>query len=452
MMPRRLPIDSPSSPKKSRREALTWLTLAGVAGMAGCSGADQANEENPAPSPRIDIPLRIVLVGTEPEAETLRRSWSMTMEQPLEIEVIPPLRLGSGSTDSIVKQVADADAAIFPQYAIGAIDRAEAAVRFTDATLKDYDEQFGTPPPAVMNGLGNFGGEVLGVPLGAKLFSVLSIDSEPSLGTWAEFHQWVQELDGKVAEPTSEGWAASSFLNRCATTLSRGWLFDRKSLKPELTDERYINVLVQFAETAKLFKSEALSPAEIWKALRSGELRGGIGFEVSPAEGTAAGDDEGSEMFELTVSDCPLECESERLYFDFASPLAAVSHGCRQTTAAKQFIGWLAGGETASRTRKTLSLGSKTRKSPGTESSQPSPYAKWLSQRLEARRIVPPLALLSADRYYRSLDKRVRQCLAGESSATAALQAAHDDWESITDDVGRQQQTVVWRKGLGFGA
>ncbi|MEL6106715.1 MAG: hypothetical protein AAFU85_11780 [Planctomycetota bacterium] len=451
-MPRRSTTVAHGTLKNTRREALTWLTMASVAGMTGCSGTDQATDERPTRSPRIDVPLRIVLVGTELEAETLRRAWSMTMEQPLKIDVLSPLRLGSGETETIADHIADADAAILPQYAIGQVDRDEAIVRFTDATLQDYDEQFGAVPPAVKNGLGNYGGETLGIPLGAKLFSVLSIDSEPACATWAEYHDWVKDLGGRVAEPTSEGWAASSFLNRCATTVRRGWLFDRKSLKPELTEEDYVAVLAQFADTAKVSKSADLDPPAIWSAVRGGELRGGIGFEVTPIENPTAEETDNAETFELTVSDCPLECEIERLYFDFAAPLAAVSQGCRQTDAAKQFLGWLAGGETAAGIRNAMSLGSNTRQAPGADSSQPSPYMKWLSQRLEARRVVPPLALPNAHRYYRALDKRVRQCLAGERDPADALRAAHDDWESITEELGREQQAVAWRKGLGFGA
>ena len=278
----------------------------------------------------------------------------------------------------------------------------------------------------------------------------MSIDSEPSLKSWDEYHQWVQQLDGKVAEPMSEGWAASSFLNRCASTLSRGWLFNRKTMKSELIQDGYVAVLDQFAKTAKLYASEPLGPSGIWKRLREGTLRGGIGFEV-PHQ-TSDSDAESSEQFEVAVTNCPLESEVDRLYFDVSMPLAAVSQGCRQTDAAKQFIGWLAGGETSNNLRSTLLLGSKTRRRSDESGSQPTPYAKWLSQRLETRRIVPPMALPGADRYFLALDRRVRECLGGASKASDALRAAHDDWESITDEIGRDQQGVDWRKGMGFGA
>lgn len=434
----------------NRRDALRWLVSGGVGLVVGCSGREQSDGESQTSSPRRDVPLRVALVGTDAESEAMRLSWSMTMEQPLDIQILPPLRSGSGATAEIANKVANVDVAVFPQYALGQIVRSDATVRFNDTTLESYDEQFGPQPPAVQNGLGAFGGKTYGVPLGAKLFSVLSIDSEPSLKSWDEYHQWVQQLGGKVAEPMSEGWAASSFLNRCASTLSRGWLFNRKTMKSELIQDGYVAVLDQFAKTAKLYASEPLGPSDIWKRLREGTLRGGVGFEV-PHQ-TSDNDAESSEQFEVAVTNCPLESEVDRLYFDVSMPLAAVSQGCRQTDAAKQFIGWLAAGETSNNLRRTLPLGSKTRQRSDESGSQPTPYAKWLSQRLETRRIVPPMALPGADRYFLALDRRVRECLSGASKASDALRAAHDDWESITDGLGRDQQGVDWRKGMGFGA
>ncbi|MEO1528262.1 MAG: hypothetical protein AAFX06_22805 [Planctomycetota bacterium] len=447
-MQRRHPTNrSAAASDPTRREAIGWFTAASLGLVAGCSRGENTDESSQSVAPARDVPLRVALVGTEGDAEAIRLAWSMRMEQPLDIQILRSLRDGEGATEKIAAAIAETDVAIFPQYALGDIVRSEATVRFSEPTLANYDEQYGAPPPAVRNGMGSYGGAIYGVPLGATLFAVLCIEAEPSLNSWGDYHRWVEQLDGKVAEPTSEGWAASSFLNRCATTLQRGWLFDRKSMSPELADDRYVQVLDQFSKTASLYVGAPSDPTAIWKALQSGELRGGIGFETS-----VTGPDPSTEQFEITVVSCPTESETERLYFDIAMPLAAVSQGCRQTDAAKQFIGWFAGDVSATNLRKQIELGSDTRQPSEASVEQPTPYAKWLTQQLETRRTVPPLALPGSERYYRALDRRVRECLGGKSSAADSLWAASDDWEAITREMGRDQQGVSWRKAMGFGA
>ena len=113
----------------TRREVLAWLSAGGAALVTGCSGSEQTTEDdvNQA-SPRRDVPLRVGLVGTEAEAEAMRVAWSMSMEQPLDIQVLATLRDGAGDTAQIASRVAELDVAVFPQYAIGEIERSEGDV------------------------------------------------------------------------------------------------------------------------------------------------------------------------------------------------------------------------------------------------------------------------------------------------------------------------------------
>jgi hypothetical protein len=330
--------------------------------------------------------------------------------------------------------------------------------------LDSFRKNYGKPFPAVANGLGSYGGETLAVAVGAKLFALLAVDSDPHCETWSEYHQWVADLQGNAAEPLAPGWAAVSFLHRCASTISGGWLFDQVTMDPIINGPQYISVLEQLAATAKLYKSEPKNPGEIWRAIRLGKLRGGIGYEVpektsftgESAETDPSGREnqtiEESEQFDISVFNCPLETVTDRVWFGPRTPVASLSIGCRQTDASKRFIGWLTGGERIPLVRQQTACFSKTRIDANRESSpSTSGYSRWLARRLETPQVIPALILPGAHDYNEALDQAIQSCLTGKRSPTEALDDAGKAWQSITDRIGRKKQISAWMKTLGFG-
>ncbi|WP_145385353.1 hypothetical protein [Stieleria neptunia] len=461
-----------------RRTAVSILAASMVAGCGdsgikstGTGTDDAASSAQPA---RSDVPLRILIAGSllsggrsadgQSVAESIRVAWSMTQEQPLKIDVFDgPVSAGSVSDESAGESHASdfatemllADVAIAPQSYLGEIRAQDAAVRFNQELLKDYQTRYGKPFPAVANGLGDYGGNTWGIAVGAKLPALLALDSQVECDSWAAYHAWVEQLDGKAAEPLARGWAGSSFLNRCASSFTRRWLFNRATMKPEIDSDDYVAALEQLAATAKLYPAAAMTPGQIWHAIRRGELAGGIGYEVPDAVNGAESDqrsEDGREEFEVSVFDCPRETETDQLWLGPQTPLACLSSGCRQTSASKQFIGWLSGGERISTVRQQIGLFSQTRTAPGNDASPSgSPYSRWLAERLQTLQVTRGLMLPGADRYYGALDRQVLRCLAGEQSAAEALADAAAQWDTITDELGRDQQAVAWKRTLGFG-
>ena len=454
----------PETGQSGRLDRRSALSLLATTLVAGCGDSTLKPPVESAPKSRPDVPLRILIVGNDSDAEAIRVAWSMTMEQPLAIDVVAPSRVATlpdaeqpktNEPESLLGRLPLADVAIVPQSVMGEIASADAAVTFSDKVLDEYKQAYGKPSPAVANGLGSYGGETWGVAVGAKVLAVLALDSDLQCDTWAQYHEWVGDLDGKAAEPLADGWAATSFLNRCASTIRLGWLFNRMTMKPELDGSAYVKVLEQLAATAKLYKTPPKTPSEIWHAIRRGDLRGGIGYESSDdrrsADGPSATDER--EEFDISVFNCPLETDTDRLWFGRHAPLACISSGCRQTDASKRFIGWLSGGERISSVRQQIDRFSKTRDKQDEELRQSiSTYSRWLAERLQTRQVVPSLVLPGADQYQRALDNHVTRCLAGERSAAEALADAANDWEAITERLGRPQQTVAWKKTLGFGS
>ncbi|KAA5546976.1 hypothetical protein FYK55_00715 [Roseiconus nitratireducens] len=435
----------------TRRSALALLASVTAAGC-GRSGADSDDTAEAAPSIRRDVPLKVAWVGEPSDAEAIRVAWSMAVPQALEIEVISPIREGdSAMMEQIAERASQVDVAVFPQMAVGAMERTGAVVSFNEDTLQEYHDRYGKPLPAVQNGLGSYGGHTWGVAIGARLFGVLSIDQEFRPKTWSEYHDWVQTLEGRAAEPLADGWAATSFLNRCASSIERGWLFKRTTLQPVIDSEDYVASLTQMIETAGHYEGERKTPREIWHDLRRGRLRGGIGYEVATTAESGSEEAVGEE-FAITVADCPVETQSDQLWFDPQTPLAAVSIGCRQTDASKQFIGWLIGGEGIASVREQVNGLSLTRESADDDLATSSSYTRWLSQRLQTRQVALGLLLPGAAEYYQALDRQIIRCLNGELKPGQALQAAATEWQTITDRLGRSDQIAAWRKTMGLGA
>jgi hypothetical protein len=442
-----------------RRTALSILasSLTGTfaAGCGNPNGADSAQTKS---ADRVSVPLRILLVGKKSDAEAIQMAWSMTMEQPLAIDVVETDQVdGAGSVTS---QMTLADVAIIPQSLLGGIEQSEEAVPISSDALDSYQREYGKPFPAVAEGLGSYGGDTLAVAVGAKLLAVLALDSDVQCETWGDYHQWVTDLGGNAAEPLAPDWAAVSFLNRCASTVSSGWLFDQVTMEPELRGPQYVSVLDQMAATAKLYKSEPKNPREIWQAIRLGKLQGGIGYEVPekmPLAGESIETDpstrgEETEQFDISVFNCPVETQTDRLWFGPRTPVASISIGCRQTDASKRFIGWLTGGERMPLVRQQIEGFSKTRIDVNLESPQStSAYSRWLAERLLTPQVIPGLILPGAYDYHDALDQAVRSCLNGDRTPAEALDDAANAWQSITNRIGRKQQLVAWKKTLGFG-
>lgn len=444
----------------SRRKFLgLGCSLAGLA-VAGCQSRPDDAPAEASTSTRTDVPLRVALVGTQSDADSIVQAWVMSSPQPLDITLVPTLRqTESDAVSAIVAAVKKSDVGVFPQLALGTIASQDAAAELSDLTLDQFQKGIGPMLSATRIGLGRYGGRRWGVPVGGKLFAVLSTDSVTAPETWKQYREWITTLGGKAAEPLGKRWAGSAFLNRCASSIDAGWLFDRNSMKPEIDTAEYVDVLSELRDTAKSYDELDLSPRQIWQGLRQGQLKGGIGFEV-PASITDSleelSSDEVIDEFDVSITSCPSERKADRLWFDCQTPLAAVGEGCRQTDASKQFIRWLAGGQGNETLSSQLELFSATRDGSQAEASdesaprsgQASEYTRWLASRLRVRQVAAGLVVPGAERYYRALDQQIVDCVSGKSKPAVALAATAKAWESITDDLGREEQTVAWRQSM----
>lgn len=438
----------------SRRTLLSGsLAIAAAGGSFGCRQSPTTTSESAAPRRR-DVPLRIQWVGTEAEADALKRAWQAVSSQPLEVTVEELHRdQAAEMTQRLVESAPHRDVMIYPLAAMASLASADAIIRLGEEELQSIEEAHGTLLPALRHGAASYAGEVLSIPLGSRLPALLAVEPPPELKSWGEYDRWVDELDGSAAEPLAAGWAGTMFLWRSAATLQRSWLFDQQTLRPLIDSETYVDVLRQMKQTASRYRNGRQTPEQIWNRLASGELRGGIGFPAGMPDSAGA----------VHIADLPAPGGSRNLMFDPFSPVASLSAGCRQTAAAKLFLQWIAGGEGSGTVRRQVPAMTITRERPIGASIGPADaaageqdlaggYPSWLRSRLSTALTRPGLQLLQAGQYHAALDEQVGRCLDGEAGPEEALATAAERWQKITDRIGVEQQRRCWMRAQGMRA
>ena len=421
-----------------RRTAIGVLSSLSIA-AAGCSSSTDATTPSEIASKRVSVPLRVVLVGKETEAEAITRFYETEAERTIRISAVSP-----DNNESIVDLIKNADVAIMSHSLLGRLVKSEAIVEFNADVVDELSARYGKPLTAIANTVGKYDSKTWGMAVGAKPFAVLSRDPDLNCDRWNDYHEWVKNLDKKAAEPLAPTWAANSFLNRCALRIDRGWLFNRLSLEPQINEPEYVETLQQLQETSKLYASLDLTPSEVFDGIRRGNLRGGIGFETTML---ASENRSSADVFDVSVFDCPNETETDRVWLGPQTTLACVSTGCRQSEASRQFIGWLSGGnERFGVYQQSDRMGPTRVGKDELSTGAGSGYSRWLREHLKATFVSPGLWIPGGPRYYDVLDREVRRCISEEVTAQEALDTAAGQWNAITDDLGREEQIVQWRK------
>ena len=433
--------------------------------MAGCNQPDESESVS---ASRDDVPLRLLWVGNEDDAKTVKRKWNAVSTQGIDVTVIGLSRTASADiVPELLQQYKKHDLIVFPLLAAAALVGKNAITPQSDAILggssgpqdredrwtEQNDPQSGDQPrslsrlyPVLRNGAARFAGQTIGAPLGVSLPAILSEEPIDAMDSWSDYDRWVdQELKGAAAEPTADGWAGQMFLWRCASVAPSPWLFGPESMAPLIAQNDYVDVLKQMATTVKRYKGGLQSPQQIWDSIGTGKLRGGIGWQL-PTE---------SDRTEVVFTNLPAQDQSDRVLLDPYALTISISAGCRQTAASASFIQWISAGEGGDSLKGQVADITATRvnSQDDTRSAESSsPYETWLRRRLSKPLTLPTLQLLSGSEYYMALDQQVTNCLAGDVSAKDALAAVASTWSKLNDQVGIKDQERAWRRAQGSRA
>ncbi|WP_231617582.1 hypothetical protein [Novipirellula aureliae] len=437
----------------NRRDLLSYACIGAATTIVGCK--DQPDPIDEVSESRSDVPIQLVLVGSDDDAETIRRAWMSIDEQPLEIKTISADRVDDRPWIVTLREAAlSCDLIIYPMMAVAELIETEAIVPIDDRTFEQMQEEYGSFFSAPRNGAARFGGAYVALPLGASLPALLSSRSIPTLGSWGDYDDWVaKELAGKAAEPLAVGWAGAMFLWRAIASIDQGWLFTRDDFTPLVDSEPYVDVLRQMQQTASRYNSISMSPVEVWNALQSGEILAGIGF---PGGVGGAWNEEPQATREVAFGDLPCDPKRKQMLLDPFSPIASISSHCRQTSASKRLMNWMSGGEGSQLIRREIDRFTPVRSENASllvvETQTGTPYEQWLETQLRTPVTAASLQLFAADEYYSVLDQQVVACIAGDASPEQALTVVAERWQAITDRIGKEKQKTAWRRSQGLRA
>jgi ABC-type glycerol-3-phosphate transport system substrate-binding protein len=475
----------PEQVLNSRRQFLAIAAASGVATL-GCKPAPKEAETTVPSTSRRDVPLRVLLCGTDAWSAAISTAWSGIAEQPLQINVLDPAKINADDWEaSVLKALPQSDVAIVPSGLVPAIEAASGLTPPSDDLLGADGIDSSSFFAMLREGLMKFGGRSVGVPLGAAqpaLAMKLSAFEGQSVSPpkdWKAFIDLASRLNAEsadastdpvVAEPLAAGAAAKMFLWRASAAEPEVWLFERDSFLPVIDSQPYVDVLETMKQCADQYRGARLTEGEVWSRLASGQLKMAIGWPaVSPNAARI------EEVTEYEFSPLPRTANADEsalqsvapmsTLLDFDSPVAILSSHCRQSDAAKRFLKWIIGGEGTSMIKSAVTGLTEVRASgsatsfeadevaTGSESSgdaRTGVYSAVLSQNLSTLRIRTPLQLLQYRRYAKALDDAVLACLDGKQTAGEALAAAAEKWKALTTELGLKPQTQAWRKAQGL--
>lgn len=428
--------------KFNRRHLLQSSMLTSAGFVAGCKESETTIEPSSNPT-RPPIALRVLYMGDPNDGAYIERGWSSVSEHPIEIQTLPLRRDEISSIPE--KQVADAykksDVAIVSLATLSTIYRSELIVPLGDS-FSDDSEYLGDFLPAVRNSAAAYAGKMICLPLGAMQLCLVSSDSVTPR-SWEEYDKLVESWGGEAAEPTAKGWSAYSFLCRCSGI--RRWLFEGETLRSLLDEQDYVNCLEQMVRTCDRYQRKNLSPMQIWSSVSEGDLRGGIAFPSGKMDSNSS----------LKVHSLPGLAAADRVLLDPFSPVVTLSSVCRQTAIAQQFMRWLSGGEGSESVKSQVDGMCDVRMpsviAQAVDPAQPGGvYGDFLAKRLSIPITVPSLKLLQGEMYYAILDEKVSLAVSGELSAAQGLKQVCEEWEQLTDEIGREDQIRTWKRINGM--
>jgi len=431
--------------------------LLGSAALIGgvAVGCDKQSEPEPSGSTsvRSDVPLRVLLVGSEEDASAITRGWGAVTEHPLTVETIAATRDNAESlAESVMASSLSHDVLIYPLMLVAELDATDSITAMADEEFQQAQAEAGDLYAALRNSAARYSGKYIGMPLGAPLPAMIAGEELPSSRedggedtlSWEDYDRIVQQRwQGSAAEPSAPGWAGAMYLWRTASNTS--WLFHRESFEPLITGDGYVDALALMKTTHDRYEAKLQTPSEVWNAVAAGKLRGGIGFPL------ARNQNDGEP---LLIRNIPGVDEISRVLLDPFSRVVSLSVNCRQSTVAKRFMHWISGGEGSVAVRNQIAgmtnIRNRISQGDGESSSNVVHYDQWLAGRLSAPVSLPTLQIRQGGFYYRTLDEQIVRVLRGEADAATALAEVASQWQAKTKEIGADKQLRAWRRAQGM--
>lgn len=292
-----------------------------------------------------NVPLRISLVASIAQPETLVRQWSAISEQPIEIRSITVDELLSAEKCS-------ADLLLYPSRLIGELIRRQWIAKLpavlqeltkNDANKKDDENLFAAIPPAMVMA-GMYSSITYGLPIGYSMVSLLAnASSQAEKMSWELLSASLEKFQPGPLEFEEAQVDREALVDRFLTLAiaksdvngKYGVLFDIRTMKARLTAPEFVfaaETLLRLAGQPSALLSVIGSHSEAWKWINGAQ-------EASLALASAS---------QIDVDSLGLD-NARLVVIDNAKPwnsgsgiLASVAMDCRQSAQTTKFAYWLA--------------------------------------------------------------------------------------------------------------
>lgn len=468
-----------------------FLVILAASGL-GCNSKETPKDEE-AEQTTYQIPtLKMLVIGDEGLGQRVARQWSARRDGTLEI-VNQSIDAFSKNDFEIGEEI---DIVVYPPALMGELTSRDRLLELP----KDVWESDGINKVELLRhyrvSIARRGNLSQAVPLGGPNYSlmyhraILERNNLDPPETWDRLDRdlervglWLgsddagsyKSLTAKVDMPLAEGWAANTFLACVAPSVChRGKLsivFNRRTLEPLINSQPFLDSL-ESLKTISSPRSLELDPAGVFELAMSGQSTMALGWptrsETNEESDEGGGADEPGDAETDVIGIASLPGSDQ--WFDqqngvwikrsgsddprvdligFSGLVASVSASCRNETTAFEFIDWL-----PSKTISLLTLVESPTVGPF-RASHLGDVGRWTGDSVSISVIDQYADVVAANhqrsltllfpripgnqQYLKALDSAVRACVSGEKSAKAALDEVAQEWNSITESLGRDK-------------
>lgn len=412
-----------------------WLVAAIGVLLTGC----------PAPKPVKDVsagaaheaarpPLRVRLQGDESLCEATARQWQSISEQPIEVTPIT-------ESDLAASKLPAADVVVFESRWLATWAERDGLVPLPKTMLESHDsagsaadsQVVGAAWPPTWRKAADYAKRIWGVPLGVPLSAMIT-----------------SRTDVKPTTPdsmTTDDGLVDRFLVEAAAgspeVLEDGFLFYLNDGRSRLDERWLIDFSTAFGEKYHATPWLAsMNPSSAWEEVAAHRVRAASGRPPSVSSTRAE-----------VAEDKGLIVTSPKQWLDTGRGLVAcIARGSRQSSASIRFLKWLDENEQrivlSQRDRRIQVLPEQWK----TASNRPEirAYEEQLVRGLEDRNAIRELRFAEFEPYKNRLEQALRKIIDSPDSATQEMKACHDDWNQLTEKLGRDtaKQRLLRAYGL----
>ncbi len=487
---------------------LLWLTMAVSLLSIGCEKKTvQRLEVETVEQTAVRMrPCNVLLIGLDSLAVSMERQWAARHEMPLTVTKIGRAKF----IESGMKVTSDINVLVYPaDMMVELIDNKRIDPLGKDFYDSDAFTKFSLLKHYRKTGI-RFDGKPFAAPCGGPMFvQIYRADWLKAAGqtvptTWEQLIKTQMSLskpqaEGNVAQavalPLAEGWAAQSFLAICSPYVRQfgrlSVMFDRNTMKPMLESAGFVRALDELKKIAAANpQSLKMDPASVYQALRNGDAAIGLTWpqpieandaDEETTDGNQSNQSDGAALQkvldQLRVAQVPgtadfydsndsqwVRRESGQSvtvnFHNMPGVLVSNARSRGRKQAAEQFIAWLtepAIGE--------ILFGQENRSGPfrathlakiedwGDPESCSEFRASWsgvLRESHEQALIMTFPKIARSGEYLELLDRGIRQCLQENLSAQESLSEISQQWESLTESIGRPKQLKLLERNESF--